>query len=332
LTHFSREFPIDLLTKAVLQETLWFTELLRRWHPAGDAARTCLDDTKDALARDQVSNEDKFQNLRVAFRGGYMNFYCGGQSIAEVSFGRNGLQAKIHVKYVYGSNGSGQDYVTLTSKGFPEQGTGRLVAYESMEEWISNANDKIGTEKRFVDLVVAHNPNVIDLEMGLPANSEIPGERSAPRIDLMALEACESGWRIVSWEAKLVGDGRARCSGEKLPEIVGQLSNYTTWLSASNHEEIVANAYQENCSLLVKLHAIAKLIRPDIEELGKGIQAVAASNAPLPAVDKKPRLLIIYDKNDTSFRENGHDDKLKRADWGPKIVKTLSYLPLCKQS
>jgi hypothetical protein len=261
-----------------------------------------------------------------------MNFYCGGQSIANVKFGRDGLQAKIHEKYVYGSKGTGQKCVTLTSKGFPEHGTGRPVAYDSMQEWISNANSKIGQEKRFVDLIVAHNADVIDLEMGLPAYSKDPKERCAPRIDLLALEPCEGWWRVASWEAKLVGDGRARCSGNELPEVVDQLKHYTDWLSDSVRASGVAKAYQNNCRLLVGLHKIARDIRPDIKELGAGILAVAASDAPLPLVDKNPRLLIIYDTNDKTFIENGHSDKLKRAGFPPKIVKSLSDLALCGQS
>ncbi|HZL50018.1 MAG TPA: hypothetical protein VFC37_03625 [Terracidiphilus sp.] len=263
-----------------------------------------------------------------------MNFYCGGQSIANVNFGRDGLQAKIHVKYVYGSKGIGQKCVTLTSKGFPERDTRQLIPYGGLQEWISNANSKVGREKRFVDFVLAHNSNVIDLEMALPAYSKIPGKRPrAPRIDLVALERFEGRWRVAFWEVKLVGDPRARCEGNELPEVVDdQLMPYTDWLSDSARAKRVGEAYQENCRLLVRLHAIASRIRPDIEELGKGIMAVAASDAPPLLVDIKPRLLIIYDKNDKSFVERGHSDKLKGAGFPLKIVKVLSDMALCGQS
>jgi hypothetical protein len=216
MTEFSREFPIKCLTPAVLKENGWFTDLLLRWRPAGDAVNSRLDDGKALLVRDYVSRKGEFQHLRVAFRENYMNFYCGGQSIAMVKFGRNGLQAEIHEKYVYGAKGRDKRYVTLTSKGFPELRKGQLVSCNSMQEWksyldqwISNANGKIEHEKRFVDLVVAHNTNVIDLEMGLPAISEIPGKKRAPRMDLVALEPHEGWWQVVLWEVKRVGDGCA---------------------------------------------------------------------------------------------------------------------------
>jgi hypothetical protein len=331
MTDFSREFPIKCLTPTVLKENRWFTDLLRRWHPAGDAVNSRLGDGKGVLARDRVSNKGEFQHLRVAFRKDYMNFYCGGQSIARVEFVGDELRAKIHEKYVYGVKGTGEHYVTLTSVGFPEHGTGRLVAYDDqhLKRWIENANGKIGQEKRFVDLIVAQNSNVIDLEMGLPAYSE---KRHAPRIDLLVLEPCQGWWQVASWEVKLVGDGRARCRGNKLPEVVDQLNHYTDWLSDSDRAKSVAEAYQENCRLFVGLHKIVRDIRPDIEELGPAIRAVAASNATAPFIDVKPRLLIIYDKDDKSFRENGHFDKLKDDGWTVQIVESLSEVALRGQS
>jgi hypothetical protein len=329
MTDFGKKFPIHLLTPTVLKENSWFTDLLRRWHPAGDAVNSPLDNGKGLLVRDRVRNRGEFQHLRVAFRENYMNFYCGGQSIAKVNLGRDGLQAKIHVKYVYGFQGTGQKYVTLMSKGFPELSTGRPIPYGGLQEWISNANSKIGHEKRFVDLVVAHNSDVIDLEMGLPAISELPGKKRAPRMDLVALEPHEGWWRVVLWEVKRVGDGRARCEGNELPEVVDQLKQYTRWLMHGDNESLVAEAYQENCRLLVGLHEIASGIGPNIEELGAGIRAVAANDAPPLLVDMDPRLLVVYDKNDKSFIEKRHLDKLRdKAGLHVKIVKSLSEVAL----
>ena len=339
MTDFSREFPIKCLTDTVLKENSWFTDLLLRWHPAGDAVNSRLDDGKGLLVRDCVSNKGKFQHLRVAFRGGYMNFYCGGQSIANVSFGRDGLQAKIHEKYVYGVKGRDERYVKLTSKGFPEFETGLPLTCDSVQEWktyldqwILNANGKIEHEKRFVDLIVAHNSDVIDLEMGLPAISEQPGKKRAPRMDLVALEPHEGRWRVVLWEVKRVGDGRARCEGDKQPEVLEQLDAYTKWLKHDDHESRVAVAYQKNCRLLVGLHEIASGIRSEIEELGTAVREVAVSDAPPLFVDKKPRLLVVYDKNDKSFIEKRHFVKLRDTGLHVKIVKSLSDLALCGAS
>jgi hypothetical protein len=330
MTIFTRTFPTERLSKAV-EENKWFSDLLLNWRPAGDVAGDRLG-KGGALVAPDPGTEGAPEDLRVAFRNGYMNFYRAGQSVARVRFDKAGkLQAKIHSKYVYGSNTSGQDYVTLTAAGFPELGTGRLVPYQGLHEWISNANRHIGDEKRFVDLVVAHNPDVIDLEMGLPAYSKIPGENRAPRMDLVAIEPAGDCWQVVFWEAKLVGDGRARCKDNDKPKVVGQLDAYTEWLNHADHRELVAWAYQNTCRMLVDLHTVASRLRPNIEELGLGIRAVAAKGAPPLLIDDKPRLLIDNLSNDVAFKENGHLDKLRNAPYNlqVQIVETQSEWALC---
>jgi hypothetical protein len=154
----------------------------------------------------------------------------------------------------------------------------------------------VGLEKKFVDLVVARNPNVIDLEMGLPAYSTSPKERRAIKMDLVALESTDHGWQIVFWEAKLADDSRARCRGEvepgRKPEVLKQLADYTNWLRHENNCELVAREYKNTCGLLVELHKIVKRFNPGIQELGAGIQAVAADSTQPLLVDLEPRLLI----------------------------------------
>jgi hypothetical protein len=227
MTIFAREFPIERLSDAILEENGWLCDLLRHWHPSGDAI-------------DRHMEQEDAGRLRLAVRNGYLNFYRAGQSVAKVCFGRQGkLQAKIHNKYVYGKGGSGGSYVTLTSAGFPELGTGRLARYYGpacLRGWISNANEHVGEEKRFVDLVVSRNPHVIDLEMSLPAYSEAPEERRAPRMDLVGIEPVGDRWRVVFWEAKLVGDGRARCRGKDQPRVIEQLKDYTRNLPGIHHD------------------------------------------------------------------------------------------------
>jgi len=121
MTVFSRKFPIECLSDAVLKENEWFRQLLRLWHPAGDANNGPAGNAEGALVRD-AGNRGKIEHLRVAFRSGYMNFYCGGQSIAKVQCVGERLQAKIHEKYVFGFERNGERYATLSSAGFQEPG------------------------------------------------------------------------------------------------------------------------------------------------------------------------------------------------------------------
>jgi hypothetical protein len=331
MTDFNREFPIDCRGEAVLRESGWFSDLLRCWRPAGEAVGAgCRNGEVSLLPECKAENDLK--HLRVAFRDGYMNFYRGGQSIAKVSFlSQKKLQARLHNKYVYGRKEGGQAYVTLTSAEFPEREIGRLVPYSGLDSWISNANEYVGHEKRFVDLIVAHNPNVIDLEMGLPAYSKAAGKNRAPRMDLVALEAKGGWWQIVFWEAKLVDDGRARCRGSDAPRVVvGQLADYTDWLDDEERKKRVVLAYQETCRMLVRLHAVARYVCPDIQELGSGIREVAAPGAPPLGIDCKPRLVIDNCRKDVSFEAHKHLEKLRSAPCNlqVKMVEKLKDLVL----
>ena len=129
-------------------------------------------------------------------------------------------------------------------------------------------------------------------------------------MDLVALEPVGKCWRIVFWEAKLVDDGRARCKGDSVPKVVEQLKQYTQWLRHGDHRERVIAEYQKNCFLLVKFRDLAAKLNPDIEELGAGIVAAAASDASDLLLDDHPRLLIDNRTANAPFMRDGHLDKL----------------------
>lgn len=312
MSTFGRTFAIEKITDQVLEENTWFKDMLLDWRPAGDAFHRDMTEAHKLVSNAQALEEDP-KRLRLAIRDRYLNLYRGGQSVARVGFNRGGgLQAHIHNKYVHGDKGNGQSYVTLTSAGLRAQKTNGLREYRDLadlHDWIANANSHVGREKRFVDLVVARNSDIIDLEMALPAYSQV---RNAPRMDLVAIEKAGDRWRIVFWEAKLVDDARARCRGDEVsPKVVGQLKQYTTWLHHENHRELVASAYQEACRLLVAFHGLAKRVNPGIEDLGKGITAAAKADALPLLVDDEPRLLIDNRTDNAAFTQNGHLQKLR---------------------
>jgi hypothetical protein len=315
---FGRTFAIEKITGQVLEENPWLKDMLLDWRPAGDGVHRDMTEAHKLVSSRQMLEEDP-KRLRLAIRSGYLNLYRGGQSVAKIGFGSGGgLQARIHNKYVYGDKGGGQAYVTLTSAGFWDKETSGRREYGGLADlhrWIANANKYVGNEKRFVDLIIARNPDTIDLEMALPAYSLDPKERIAPRMDLVALEpAGDDRWRIVFWEAKLVDDARARCRGDDVsPKVVEQLVQYTSWLCHANHRELVACAYQNACRLLVAFRELAKRVNPGIEELGPGIVAAAAADAPSLLVDDEPRLLIDNRTGNIAFSQNGHLQKLRGA-------------------
>jgi hypothetical protein len=51
MTNFSREFPLNCLTDTVLNENSWFTDLLRKWYPAGDEVNNGSGDGEDFSRR-----------------------------------------------------------------------------------------------------------------------------------------------------------------------------------------------------------------------------------------------------------------------------------------
>lgn len=318
MTVFGRDFKTQTL-EAAIAETAWLRDLLIRWHPAGDALN-------------KTSAPD---SLRLCVRNGYLNFYRAGQSIAAVRLLQNGRpQAEIHNKYVYGPPGQGQSYVKLTAEGYPDKDSGKLIQYEKdrVKDWIKAVNGctdgsgHIGDEKRFVDQIVGKNPNVIDLEMAVPAFEDKNGVRRAPRMDLVALERTGDGWMVVFWEVKRVDDGRARSRGDVPKVCQKQLMPFAEWLE--NNQDLVAKAYQTVCRCLVEFHGHAKRRRPDIGDLGDGIRAVATPGAPKLSVDLKPRILIDdYTLPDESFTNNKHLEKLRKF-YDVQIVQTESEMVL----
>ena len=259
----------------------WWRDLLSLWRPSGvDAGE---------------------YGLRLAIRDNYLNFYRRGQSIARVKFNREGmLTAETHIKYVGKASLGPYDaeYVVMRDRRI-FRGREEFASYqgsETLKKWIAVVDrDYAGDEKQLVDRLVTANPSVIDLEMGLPAWGE---QKTAPRMDLIAIELMGQAPQVVFWEAKLVTDGRIRCRGDVVidekPDVLKQLAAYRRFLEAPGHAEFVAKAYSNAARLMVRLREIADGCS-DKHSLGREIHAAAA--APEAVVDCKPRLVVFNQKN-----------------------------------
>ena len=147
-------------------------------------------------------------------------------------------------------------------------------------------------------------------------------------MDLVALEPVGNRWRILFWEAKLVDDARAPCHGDDIsPKVIDQLAQYTSWLRHATRE-LVACAYQDTCRLLVAFRRLATRVNSGIEELGSGIIATAARDAPSLLVDDEPRLLIDDRTLNAAFMKNGHLDKLRNKGLHVQMVHSLNQMTL----
>lgn len=315
MTTFTRHLDETFLNSDSLTTFPWFAELLENWQPAG---------AETVFASDKVIG-----SLRLAIRNGYVNFYCGGQSVARVDFQKTKLSATVHAKYL-GYNQTkdikatvGQRYVTMSS--LPSM----LSKYGSIKDWIANTHEYQGKEKQFVEQVVAANRNIIDLEMGLPSFPGKDGTMVAPRMDIVALEPWDTGWRIVFWEAKLVTNAEARAAGDAPPKVMVQRDNYHKWLGIGGNQEAVIAAYRQTCRLLVSFHDAATKAGKTIGLLGEGIRAVASQPDIALSVDGNVRLLIdnITEPN-AVFRDKNHLQKLVNLGMHVQMVDSKADLDL----
>lgn len=302
---FDRKLNPDLLADEVLQATPLLRHLLQLWAPAG-------------------TDSQKGKGLRLAIRDTYVNFYAQGQSLARVKFLQleDKITFEVHKKYC-GKTEHLKEYVSVDL----------WTLAETLESWRQTAleHQSKKSEKVFVDELVAANDTAIDMEMAFPGSLNKDGKKAAPRADLVLLEPCAGGHRIVFWEAKLSTNPEARAKGEAEPEVVGQLQKYRDWFSDARQAEVIA-AYRNACKLFVQFHRLAKASAP----LAPAITAVAAGEGGL-WVDPIVRLVIDdrgLDKNgkpaslSPSFLTNGHEAKLRDAGTPLQVIRPSDSLRL----
>lgn len=296
MSAFERRINLKHLKKLSQGAPEWLDDLFRFWAPAGSGTRP------DANAP-----------LRFAIHKNYANFYVGGQSVAKVGIGPNVLTARVHEKYLE-SNSEKRNLLSQKYILIDDQKTTSKVA-----DWMAVASGYLGLEKQFVERLVAANPNVVDMEMALPA---LKGSRSAVRMDLVALEPFGDGWRLAFWEAKMADNKEARAKKEVEPKVFQQRKNYQDWLAAdgSVNKKIVMAAYQDVCRYLIDIYRLVSQagLAEGLPQLGDGIRAVAEGAA--MTLDDKVRLIIDDSINDESFVKNGHRDKLKKNEHVVQVV------------
>ena len=251
--------------------------------------------------------------LRIAVRNNYLNFYHKGQSVAKLTPGRDVCKVELHQKYV--SGGTDQKYHSIRGPELNDAGN-----LSKLHRWIENAVKFSNAEKTFVDDLVARNPSILDLEMGLPAYRK---GQSAPRMDIVALQ----GDDIVFWEAKCSDNPELRAATEYSedgavyvsgPKVIHQLRKYQTWLAQDGARDTVISAYRNSARILARL----------AEKLGKSGQAVgiwrkAADNANLSLISSpgiiisnycaggpKPKGDCHYSARAGAFADNDHRSKL----------------------
>jgi hypothetical protein len=257
------------------------------------------------------------QPLFLAVRNGYLNAYVEGQSILKVAFDETlqpaRLSGEVHHKYVH-DGAEGQVYLKFDGHHyFDKSGTAVLNSGgTTLASRVERARKHTVAEKRGVAVIVGRHPQVIDVEMGLPANASVsPGVRpTAPRMDIVALEKDGNGAKIVFYEAKLFRNSELRAEN-LLPRVLAQLQRYVDWMDSPGRADEVISAYRRACAIHVRIHAMRE---PDSANLVHPLIQRAALEGSLLTVDRNPRL-VIFDyptgARDASWRR--HEDALNRA-------------------
>lgn len=229
---FARHFAVEDLA-----ENVAIRRLFARWALPGEVC-------------------DAQRCLRIGIRAGYLSLYVRGQSVARVYQLGGTTRLAVHPVYVAGHKrnafrSSDLDKRTAT---FDSD----RVSASQIDSWIEIAETYAGSEKAFVDDLVAHNAGALDLEMGLPANT---AERTAPRMDLVLAQQGS----LVFWEAKCSDNSelRSRSAYKESPDgayargirVIHQLRKYGAWMEADDCERKseVARAYREVASVLTDL-------------------------------------------------------------------------------
>lgn len=263
-----------LAAYAQTTEGQWWKELLEHWALPGMDAGT--------------------MGLRLAIRDNYLNFYRRGQSVARVFIGRDGkLSASVHLKYLGADNVlEGKEYARLVDGAFVSVSLPGIpfVDGQTFPAIIQKTEGWTGKEKYFVDLAVADNASVVDLEVGLP---RILDEGGAPRMDLAVLERGEHSAqiRLVFWEAKTIDDSRLRATNPDTAEVHSQLAKYVDYMSDDTRRIHAENEYRRNCQLIVELAKLAgkdDFLSPLIHETGNPSADFF--------IDPVPRLVIFEGK------------------------------------
>jgi hypothetical protein len=277
----------------------WWKDLLTLWRPSGSVAER--------------------NGLRLAIRDNYLNFYSRGQSVALVRFTPAGeAYVETHVKYVFGPEEKTQDCARLEGTTIRHPKSEAQLSYKgesTLHEWIERAAKYTGTEKRFVDELVAANPAIIDLEIGLPGTDE---RKTAPRMDCVALDQKGDGIHIVFWEAKMIDNPGLRARLE--PEIVKQVKLYRDYLDNSERALSVQKSYRNVCDVLLKIRAMAASTGKEVKLDGL-IEAAAVEGANL-MVDLEP-LVVIFGGKENQKKGNWpfHEEKL----WKSHGIRNLVF-------
>lgn len=224
--------------------------------------------------------------LAIGLRGNYLNVYWLGQSLFRVSLSGNGLKVTTHEKYLLDPALSGQVEMVdaafqiekLVQRGFLR----RYENYGTLAKMKKTAGYYAGAEKRGVHEIAVRNSNIVDVEIAFPGIVSLDDggeDRSAPRVDLAAVEDEGETARIVFWEAKTYRNGELRALESEIP-VCRQLDIYKRYLA--DHRLQVEESYRKVAGNLAALAEMgwARPVSQTIMEIASGAKALTLGDHP----------------------------------------------------
>lgn len=287
-------------------------------------------DALEELATDSTGNwwRDVLQHpdLVLAVRRNSINAYYRGASIFRIGWKPGQVIPFTHAKYLVRPT---QTYVALERGEFRFDARDVLqktyLGMETLNEMCRAASRYAGAEKAGLHPMLAGNADVIDAEIALTRLSspdddgeeEIDvSERRQDRIDA-AIATLENGVPTIRfYEAKHFTNSALRASGDNLPNVVHQVTDYEKALEAYRAE--LSAGYVETARALLRFNdmrmqafgeSAARSIAPAIRQI--------AETEPPPVIDTLPHL-IIY-----GFDKAQRDDPA----WGKHLAKLQAAIP-----
>jgi hypothetical protein len=239
--------------------------------------------TESSWFRDVLTDK----KLIIGIRKNYLDIYCKGQRIFQVSWNKrdHGMKITTHPKFLV--DPALRKPVSFDGKKFCIRGISPLISsYEqgkTLGKMKTAAEIYSGVEKQGVHAIFDANPGVVDIEVALSRSADQEERvghdetdsgklrrRKAERIDIACFEPSGEKVHLHFWEAKHYSNGELWASGNTLPPVVGQVSRYKELIKKYRND--ILKSYRTVANNLVE---IAKMTGRE-EQLSKLIRRVAA--------------------------------------------------------
>ncbi len=258
------------------------------------------------------SKKDGKPVFNICIRDNYFNIYWNGCSVLKYSPNATKNTYQIHKKYIFkDANVEEKDYINLSPElKFENWDFSDAIIANAQNGEIPLVNDYVKGEKEDIkNYILRENPFLLDLEVAFTRERSIRETENskldfvADRIDMARIDLLPSGEPILRLvEVKRAQDSRLR--SEKIPEIMDQMERYQTFIDSEIDN--IKKSYRVVANNMLELGLDANMAGIGSKTAKDILQEFSQS----PAVDERPHLLVIGEKQELSGNVD-HWQKLK---------------------